>query len=293
MKSLFPITVNRIQLNGKNKNALKKKKNSKSNLEIVKKEVIFPMNYYKTEESSDNSLIKVSLRKSKMKYHRKTLSQIILNNSISSLQRYTMSSMTTNQTNNDLSNSISFNDNYYSRNRNVSFNQKSFEVKIPGKKSESCDKTDLRTLTLDRRVNKANSFSKKLNGNVDFGLIPLKLSDHTQFADKNKYKDGNSISKIIKLQSYYRRYICRKYIYDNLARYYKMEAFLLHINHIFHQTKKKYRKVIFLKIKTHIASRYYLTQKEYNFLAFLNEKNIYTFEDFKKYLGKLVKLIEQ
>ena len=49
-------------------------------------------------------------------------------------------------------------------------------------------------------MNKANSFSKKLNGNVDFGLIPLKLSDHTQFTDKNKYKDGNSISKIIKLQ---------------------------------------------------------------------------------------------
>lgn len=293
MKSLFPITVNRIQLNGKNKKALKKKKKSKINLEIIKKEVILPMNYYNTEESTNTSMIKVSLRKSKTKYHRKTLSQIILNSSISSLQRYTMSSMTTNPTNNDLSNSISLNDNYNSRNRGVSFNKKSFEVKVPWKKNESCDKNDLRTLTLDRRMNKVNSFSKKLNGNVELGLIPLKLSDHSQFVDKNKYKDGNSISKIIKLQSYYRRYICRRYIYDYLAKYYKMQAFLEHINYTFHQTKKKYRKAIFRKIKTHIASRYYLSQKEYNFLVFLNEKNIYTFEDFKKYLGNLVKLIDQ
>ena len=276
MTTLQPITVNRIQYIG----AYSKSKH-RSTLRINKNEVLSPLATFTSES------IKV-----KKTYHQKTLSSILPSNPKTSVfQRYTFSSLTTNPSNNEYS-YPSRNENFISIGRNQSMkNRRAIEVKIPGKKSESCDKDIRRFCYMER--NTSRDISRHTSGSIDFYQIPIKLTDHSQAIDKNKYNDKFSIAMIIRIQSFLRRYLCRKDIYEKLCSFYMCLAFIEHIKKARMIRKKRISVTILSKIKKYKSGKYFVTVKEYEFLNYLKNRNIRSFDNFKAYLRKLFRLVKQ
>lgn len=280
MTTLQPITVNRIQYIG----AYSKSKH-RSKLRINKNEVLSPLATYTSEPSSS---IKV-----KKSYHQKTLSSILPSKPKTSVfQRYTFSSLTTNPSNNEFNSYMSRNENYISIGRNQSMkNRRSIEVKIPGKKSESCDK-DIRRFCYTER-NTSRDISQHVSGSIDFYQIPIKLTDHSQAIDKNKYTDKFSIAMIIRIQSFLRRYLCRKDIYEKLCKFYTCLAFIEHIKKARTIHRKRISVTIFTAIKRYKSVKYFITLKEYEFLNYLKNRNIKSFDNFRAYISKLFQLVKE
>ena len=278
MTTLQPITVNRIQYTGGHT-----KSKHRSKLRINKNEVLSPLATF-TE-----SLCSIKVKKN---FHQKTLSSILPSKPKTSVfQRYTFSSLTTNPSNNDYS-YPSRNENFISIGRNQSMkNRRSIEVRIPGKKSESCDK-DIRRFCYTER-NTSRDISRPTSGNIDFYQIPIKLTDHSQAIDKNKYNDSFSIAMIIRIQSFLRRYLCRKDIYEKLCNFYLCLAFIEHIKKARMLRRKRISVTIFSKIKRYKSGKYFVSVKEYEFLKYLKNRNIRSFDNFKAYISKLFRLVKQ
>lgn len=278
MTTLQPITVNRIQYTGGHT-----KSKHRSKLRINKNEVLSPLATF-TEP-----LCSIKVKKN---FHQKTLSSILPSKPKTSVfQRYTFSSLTTNPSNNDYS-YPSRNENFISIGRNQSMkNRRSIEVRIPGKKSESCDK-DIRRFCYTER-NTSRDISRPTSGNIDFYQIPIKLTDHSQAIDKNKYNDSFSIAMIIRIQSFLRRYLCRKDIYEKLCKFYLCLAFIEHIKKARMLRRKRISVAIFSKIKRYKSGKYFVSVKEYEFLKYLKNRNIRSFDNFKAYISKLFRLVKQ
>ena len=170
-------------------------------------------------------------------------------------------------------------------------NRRSIEVKIPGKKSESCDK-DIRRFCYTEK-NTSRDISRHTSGSIDFYQIPIKLTDHSQAIDKNKYNDKFSIEMIIRIQSFLRRYLCRKDIYEKLCSFYMCLAFIEHIKKARMIRKKRISVTILSKIKKYKSGKYFVTVKEYEFLQYLKNRNIRSFDNFKAYISKLFRLVKQ
>ena len=279
MTTLQPITVNRIQYTGGHT-----KSKHRSKLRINKNEVLSPLATF-TEP-----LCSIKVKKN---FHQKTLSSILLPSKpkTSVFQRYTFSSLTTNPSNNEYS-YPSRNENFISIGKNQSMkNRRSIEVRIPGKKSESCDK-DIRRFCYTER-NTSRDISRHTSGNIDFYQIPIKLTDHSQAIDKNKYNDSFSIAMIIRIQSFLRRYLCRKDIYEKLCNFYLCLAFIEHIKKARMLRRKRISVTIFSKIKRYKSGKYFVSVKEYEFLKYLKNRNIRSFDNFKAYISKLFRLVKQ
>ena len=135
----------------------------------------------------------------------------------------------------------------------------------------------------NKKINKSSSW----RGTV-INLENL-LIEKVRNIKEDSIKGIYDINKIILIQSFYRRYNCRKNIYNKLMSFYKQNAASQKLyNILFLYIHKLFNNVI-NDIKEFRKHKYYISKKEYKLLIELHNKNIFNVKDLINYFSNLFK----
>ena len=139
----------------------------------------------------------------------------------------------------------------------------------------------------DNIINNENKNNTSHWRSMSIGFNDFNLSNR-----KHDYsyisENENNLKKIILIQSFFRRFLIRKLIFNQLIKYFKQNNAVLNMKNILIGIFKKIFFKLIELIKLRKNAKYYINYKEYELLIELHRRNIYSKNDWIIYFNKLI-----
>ena len=117
----------------------------------------------------------------------------------------------------------------------------------------------------------------------DFNLSNKKI-DYSNYLENENY-----LKKIILIQSFFRRFLIRNLVFNQLISYYNQKCGILKMKNVLSGILKNIFLMIIDLIELRKDAKYYLNHKEYELLIELHKRKIYSKNDWIIYFNKLIK----
>ena len=105
----------------------------------------------------------------------------------------------------------------------------------------------------------------------------------------NYLENENYLKKIILIQSFFRRFLIRNLVFNQLINYYNQKCGILKMKNVLSGILKNIFLMIIDLIELRKDAKYYLNHKEYELLIELHKRKIYSKNDWIIYFNKLIK----